>query len=580
VERYLSIYVPSTPFEVCTTTQYAISSNEKVEACVIATTPIPKGQLIPSLSGIFLTLSAKQTEQLESTDRDWSVLNSGRKASAGLFLGPGRFVNHDCNANTEFQPTQGRQLSVGFVAKRNILPGEEITTHYGREYFGPGNGSCLCKTCEENGVGGFTGKVAKERSVDGRMLRNKKLVAMGKDGGALPTPPLTEVESSVSTPLPSTTTDDSPLTPSKTRTIDRFMCAVCRQIFNHTFSPNLYYVMVTCPRCRRHSALYDLRYPHRLIPQGKSPAEYKFDKVAATVYVPRDRILERGMLDNGVIDLAPFVGISIVQSFAQKVKERTTDRKREVSVSGSSGSSETKRQKIITPIRTPRKQRRRDVATKVMPEEEKRTAEVKVSQYEMMQKIIAEAADPKISTSPLATRSGTRVQYSAISMHERASPQSPRRHGEDRMRRKRLSREGRDSVELDAESLRKRSRKESASDGPPDRHTENPKSPTTEIQAPVYERDPRESDGSNREQFTDQIMPTGEHSDDPAIEHSPPPIIPSHPLLNEPENPTRSDKTVNVTPDNTLERRAPEPPQIDHLVMLAEAAAAEFPKQM
>src|SRR5271170_2923040 len=143
------MYLPSTPFEVCTTDRYRASGTSKLEACALATTTIRTGQTIPALSGIFLTLTREEEERLKDADNDWSVLISGRKGNAaGLFLGPGRFVNHDCNANTQFKNFEGRERRVGFVAIRDIAPGEEITTFYGRDYFGEDNELCLCQTCE------------------------------------------------------------------------------------------------------------------------------------------------------------------------------------------------------------------------------------------------------------------------------------------------------------------------------------------------------------------------------------------------------------------------------------------------
>ena len=146
------MYLPSTPFEISTTDRYRTSGTNKLEACALATTTIRTGQIIPALSGIFLTLTRDEEERLKDADKDWSVLISGRKGNAaGLFLGPGRFVNHDCDANTQFKNFEGREQRVGFVATRDILLGQEITTFYGRDYFGEGNELCLCRTCELRG---------------------------------------------------------------------------------------------------------------------------------------------------------------------------------------------------------------------------------------------------------------------------------------------------------------------------------------------------------------------------------------------------------------------------------------------
>jgi len=236
------MYLPSAPFEVCTTERYRSSGAGKLEACALATAPIKNGSIIPALSGIFLTLTRDEEERLKDADKDWSVLISGRKRNAaGLFLGPGRFVNHDCNANTKFKNFEGREGKVGFVAIKDITVGEEITTFYGRDYFGEENELCLCKTCESLGRGGYSSNsaVREDKRVDGLLLRNKKVIMTGNDGD-MATPPATVDESATSTPsahhvLPS---DNHLGSPSKHRepTIPggcavRILCTICRDPF-------------------------------------------------------------------------------------------------------------------------------------------------------------------------------------------------------------------------------------------------------------------------------------------------------------------------------------------------------------
>jgi SET domain len=212
-----------------------------VEACALATSTIRTGQTIPALSGIFLTLTHDEEDRLKDADKDWSVLISGRKGNAaGLFLGPGRFVNHDCDANTRFKTAEGREQKVGFVAIRDIQRGEEITTFYGPDYFGDDNELCLCKTCEERGHGAFSGDVVvkETKKVDGRLLRNKKLVAIGIDDD-LPTPPATVDDSASSTPFapPTDTNSESQPVPKHTSasvTVIRIACTVCQEPFPHS----------------------------------------------------------------------------------------------------------------------------------------------------------------------------------------------------------------------------------------------------------------------------------------------------------------------------------------------------------
>jgi histone-lysine N-methyltransferase SUV420H len=62
-------------------------------------------------------------------------------------LGPARYPSHDCESNARLV-TVPRSTEVRVAAKRDIFPPEEITVDYGDAYFGPGNGQCLCQTCE------------------------------------------------------------------------------------------------------------------------------------------------------------------------------------------------------------------------------------------------------------------------------------------------------------------------------------------------------------------------------------------------------------------------------------------------
>ncbi|WVR05856.1 hypothetical protein IAU60_002882 [Kwoniella sp. DSM 27419] len=85
--------------------------------------------------------------------RDFSIVWSGLKRCYQLFLGPARFLNHDCNPNVELL-RQGKFVT--FRVIRPIRVGDELTTFYGDNYFGRGNIECLCLTCEQAEKGGFT----------------------------------------------------------------------------------------------------------------------------------------------------------------------------------------------------------------------------------------------------------------------------------------------------------------------------------------------------------------------------------------------------------------------------------------
>lgn len=59
------------------------------------------GDVITDLYGHISTLSAEESKKLAAEEKDFSVMYSHRRRKFLLFLGPARFVNHDCNSNTQ-----------------------------------------------------------------------------------------------------------------------------------------------------------------------------------------------------------------------------------------------------------------------------------------------------------------------------------------------------------------------------------------------------------------------------------------------------------------------------------------------
>ncbi|CAK9781313.1 hypothetical protein CC85DRAFT_286121 [Cutaneotrichosporon oleaginosum] len=94
--------------------------------------------------------SAPQRRSERTGRRDFSVLRSSLKNCLQLFLGPARFLNHDCDNNVELYRKEGY---VTFKVLRPIKIGQELTTFYGPDYFGRANRECMCLTCEISGSG-------------------------------------------------------------------------------------------------------------------------------------------------------------------------------------------------------------------------------------------------------------------------------------------------------------------------------------------------------------------------------------------------------------------------------------------
>ncbi|EPQ26451.1 uncharacterized protein PFL1_06099 [Pseudozyma flocculosa PF-1] len=152
----------------------APAASEKADLCVLAMQEFKPGDLISHCKGGLKDLTKSEDEALREEavssrekrkeaeykgvlgpGRDFSVISSSRKGCSQLLLGPARFVNHDCNPNTEFY-RMGMQMT--FKVIRPISRNEEITTYYGDNYFEWANSECMCATCELKGVGAFADK--------------------------------------------------------------------------------------------------------------------------------------------------------------------------------------------------------------------------------------------------------------------------------------------------------------------------------------------------------------------------------------------------------------------------------------
>ncbi|KAJ1676988.1 histone lysine methyltransferase Set9, partial [Spiromyces aspiralis] len=160
--RYFSMYLSDAGYEVGMTARYK-SAGGQPEACVIATRPFTAGSIINLCSGSIARLDEGDLARLEREKADFSVMWWSKKRHMCLFLGPARFVNHDCDSNCRF--TALGSDAICFQVLKNIKPGQEITTHYGHNYFGANNCECLCASCEKYGRGGFAkGPVSPSRN--------------------------------------------------------------------------------------------------------------------------------------------------------------------------------------------------------------------------------------------------------------------------------------------------------------------------------------------------------------------------------------------------------------------------------
>ncbi|KZV98548.1 SET domain-containing protein [Exidia glandulosa HHB12029] len=159
--RYFELYLPNGAVEIAHTTRYRHKTG-KSELCIIATRALAVGSVITDLKGSLADLTPEEDEALRKKGRetgirkDFSVIYSRQKNTSHLFLGPARFVNHDCKHNVQLF-RDGRYIT--FRVIKPIEQGQEITAHYGNSYFGRKNKDCLCETCEKAGKGAYAPRV-------------------------------------------------------------------------------------------------------------------------------------------------------------------------------------------------------------------------------------------------------------------------------------------------------------------------------------------------------------------------------------------------------------------------------------
>lgn len=146
------LYNAECPFEIIATDRYGTTERE---ATLRSRKSITAGEKIKFLNGVCVCLTNNEELELRATGKDFSVVQSSRRGVNSLFLGPARFANHDCNANSCLV-VENKTSVICIMATRAIRKGEEITVFYDEEYFGDNNSECLCYTCEREARNGWS----------------------------------------------------------------------------------------------------------------------------------------------------------------------------------------------------------------------------------------------------------------------------------------------------------------------------------------------------------------------------------------------------------------------------------------
>lgn len=111
---------------------------------LFAETEIPKGACIIEYVGRVIS----DEEQYTSRSKYLFGINSKITIDGQAHSNTARYINHSCRPNAE---PEIRNKRVFIMAKRKIKPGEEITYHYGKEYWGERlrPHGCRCEKCNE-----------------------------------------------------------------------------------------------------------------------------------------------------------------------------------------------------------------------------------------------------------------------------------------------------------------------------------------------------------------------------------------------------------------------------------------------
>jgi SET domain-containing protein len=111
---------------------------------LFAEEPIKKGQLIIEYTGERISeeeANRRGGRYLFQVTDELVIDGKERKNTA-------RYINHACKPNSEAEHDEDDDR-IYIRAKKNIKEGEEITYHYGKEYFNDiiGKEGCRCATC-------------------------------------------------------------------------------------------------------------------------------------------------------------------------------------------------------------------------------------------------------------------------------------------------------------------------------------------------------------------------------------------------------------------------------------------------
>ena len=165
LRMYIETWRTDTNWQITTTNRFKADT---VEGNVTARESMKAGSTISHLTGTMVRLSSDEVEKMGEAQTDFSLV-AMRYGQEHFFLGPARFLNHDCQPNARLVLHEKEQ-KVSVKAIKDISPGDDITVSYGNDYFDDENIHCLCQTCKGMGRNGW--KLSSSSSSSASMKTN------------------------------------------------------------------------------------------------------------------------------------------------------------------------------------------------------------------------------------------------------------------------------------------------------------------------------------------------------------------------------------------------------------------------